>query len=76
MLSRSNPDNAAREGARYAVANTNTQNTAMIQNTVVQYLAGQTFTGFWRQRLQCGRCGGYTGESGDGRANDTRQQLV
>jgi Flp pilus assembly protein TadG len=30
-------NNAAREGARQAVANTNTQNTAMIQNTVVQY---------------------------------------
>jgi len=34
-------NNAAREGARQAVANTNTQNTAMIQNTVVQYLANQ-----------------------------------
>jgi len=37
-------NNAAREGARQAVANTNTQNTAMIQNTVVQYLAHQNFT--------------------------------
>jgi len=37
-------NNAAREGARQAVANTNTQNTAMIQNTVVQYLANQRFT--------------------------------
>ena len=37
-------NNAAREGARQAVANTNTQNTAMIQNTVVQYLANQNFT--------------------------------
>jgi Flp pilus assembly protein TadG len=37
-------DNAAREGARQAVANTNTQNTTMIQNTVVQYLANQKFT--------------------------------
>jgi Flp pilus assembly protein TadG len=37
-------NNAAREGARQAVVNTNTQNTAMIQNTVVQYLAGQTLT--------------------------------
>jgi Flp pilus assembly protein TadG len=37
-------NNAAREGARQAVANTNTQNTAMIQNTVVQYLANQHFT--------------------------------
>ena len=37
-------NNAAREGARQAVANTNTQNTAMIQNTVVQYLASQNFT--------------------------------
>ena len=36
-------NNAAREGARQAVANTNTQNTAMIQNTVVQYLANQNF---------------------------------
>jgi Flp pilus assembly protein TadG len=36
-------NNAAREGARQAVANTNTQNTAMIQNTVVQYLASQNF---------------------------------
>ncbi len=34
-------NNAAREGARQAVANTNTQDTAMIQNTVVQYLANQ-----------------------------------
>jgi Flp pilus assembly protein TadG len=34
-------NNAAREGARQAVANTNTQNTAMIQNTVITYLAGQ-----------------------------------
>jgi Flp pilus assembly protein TadG len=34
-------NNAAREGARLAVANTNTQNTAMIQNAVVQYLANQ-----------------------------------
>src|SRR5271166_4646311 len=34
-------NNAAREGARQAVANTNTQNTAMIQDTVVQYLANQ-----------------------------------
>ena len=32
-------NNAAREGARQAVANTNTQNTAMIQATVIQYLA-------------------------------------
>ena len=37
-------NNAAREGARQAVANTSTQNTAMIQNTVVQYLANQNFT--------------------------------
>jgi Flp pilus assembly protein TadG len=37
-------NNAAREGARQAVVNTNTQNTTMIQNTVVQYLAGQSFT--------------------------------
>ena len=37
-------NNAAREGARLAAANTNTQNTAMIQNTVVQYLANQNFT--------------------------------
>ncbi len=37
-------NNAAREGARQAVANTNTQNTAMIQNTVVQYLANQNLT--------------------------------
>jgi Flp pilus assembly protein TadG len=37
-------NNAAREGARQAVANTNTQNTAMIQNTVVEYLANQNFT--------------------------------
>ncbi len=36
-------NNAAREGARQAVANTNTQNTAIIQNTVVQYLANQNF---------------------------------
>jgi Flp pilus assembly protein TadG len=36
-------NNAAREGARQAAANTNTQNTAMIQNTVVQYLANQSF---------------------------------
>jgi len=36
-------NNAAREGARQAVANTNTQNTATIQNTVVQYLANQNF---------------------------------
>ncbi len=34
-------NNAAREGARQAVANTNTLNTAMIQNTVVRYLANQ-----------------------------------
>jgi Flp pilus assembly protein TadG len=37
-------NNAAREGARQAVANTNTQNTTMIQNTVVQYLANQNYT--------------------------------
>ncbi len=37
-------NNAAREGARQAVANTNTQNTAMIQATVVQYLANQNYT--------------------------------
>jgi len=37
-------NNAVREGARQAVANTNTQDTAMIQNTVVQYLANQNFT--------------------------------
>lgn len=37
-------NNAAREGARQAVVNTSTQNTAMIQNTVVQYLANQNFT--------------------------------
>ncbi len=37
-------NNAAREGARQAVANTNTQNTAMIQNTVVNYLASQNFS--------------------------------
>jgi Flp pilus assembly protein TadG len=36
--------NAAREGARQAVANTNTQNTAMIQNTVVNYLANQNYS--------------------------------
>ena len=36
-------NNAAREGARQAVVNTNTQNTATIQNTVVQYLAGQNY---------------------------------
>lgn len=37
-------NNAAREGARQAVATTNTQNTAAIQNTVIQYLASQNFT--------------------------------
>ena len=37
-------NNAAREGARQAVVKTNTQNTAMIQNTVIQYLANQNFT--------------------------------
>ena len=37
-------NNAAREGARQAVVNTNNQNTATIQNTVVQYLAGQNYT--------------------------------
>jgi Flp pilus assembly protein TadG len=37
-------NNAAREGARQAIANTNTQNTAMIQNTVVNYLASQNVT--------------------------------
>jgi Flp pilus assembly protein TadG len=37
-------NNAAREGARQAVANTNSQNTAMIQNTVMQYLANQNFS--------------------------------
>jgi Flp pilus assembly protein TadG len=37
-------NNAAREGARQAVVNTNTQNTTTIQNTVVQYLAGQNYT--------------------------------
>ena len=37
-------NNAAREGARQAVANTNTLNTLMIQNTVVQYLANQRLT--------------------------------
>jgi Flp pilus assembly protein TadG len=36
-------NNAAREGARQAVATTNTQNTAAIQNTVVQYMANQSF---------------------------------
>jgi Flp pilus assembly protein TadG len=34
-------NNAAREGARLAVATTNTQNTTAIQTAVVQYLAGQ-----------------------------------
>jgi Flp pilus assembly protein TadG len=34
-------NNAAREGARLAVATTNTQNTTAIQNTVIQYLANQ-----------------------------------
>jgi len=37
-------NNAAREGARQAVVTTNTQNTATIQNTVFQYLAGQNLT--------------------------------
>ena len=37
-------NNAAREGARQAVANTNSQDTAMIQNTVVQYMANQNYT--------------------------------
>ena len=36
--------NAAREGARQAVATTNTPTTATIQNTVIQYLATQNFT--------------------------------
>jgi Flp pilus assembly protein TadG len=36
-------NNAAREGARQAVATTNTQNTAAIQATVVQYLANQAY---------------------------------
>jgi Flp pilus assembly protein TadG len=34
-------NNAAREGARQAVATTNTQDTASIQNTVIYYLANQ-----------------------------------
>lgn len=34
-------NNAAREGARLAVATTNTQNTAAIQNAVIQYMASQ-----------------------------------
>ncbi len=37
-------NNAVREGARQAVATTDTQNTAAIQNTVIQYLASQNFT--------------------------------
>src|SRR5450432_538857 len=37
-------NNAAREGARQAVANTNTQNTGTIQATVVQYMASQNYT--------------------------------
>jgi Flp pilus assembly protein TadG len=37
-------DNAAREGARLAVANTNTLATSDIQNTVTNYLAGQPVT--------------------------------
>ena len=37
-------NNAAREGARLAVVTTNTQNTAAIQNTVMQYLAKQALT--------------------------------
>src|ERR1700722_3059932 len=37
-------NNAAREGARQAVVSTNTQSTATIQNTVVQYLASQNYT--------------------------------
>ena len=37
-------NNAAREGARLAVATTNTQNTAAIQNTVMQHLANQNLT--------------------------------
>ena len=35
-------NNAAREGARQAVATTNTQSTSTIQNTVITYLAGQS----------------------------------
>jgi Flp pilus assembly protein TadG len=37
-------NNAAREGARQAAANTNTQNTAMIQSTVINFLANQNYT--------------------------------
>jgi Flp pilus assembly protein TadG len=37
-------NNAARAGARVAVANTNSQNTALIQSTVMQYLASQNLT--------------------------------
>jgi Flp pilus assembly protein TadG len=36
-------NNAARTGARMAVVSTNTQDTAAIQNVVIQYLAGQNF---------------------------------
>jgi len=36
-------DNAAREGARQAVVNTNTMTTADIQNIVTDSLAGQSF---------------------------------
>jgi Flp pilus assembly protein TadG len=43
LMMRNLLDNAAREGARQAVTNTNTLTTSDIQATVTSYLAGQQF---------------------------------
>ena len=69
-------NNAAREGARQAVANTNTQNTAMIQNTVVQYLANQNFKDSSGNAFSASDVVVLQVNPADGRGNVTRQQLV
>lgn len=46
-------NNAAREGARQAVTNTNTLTTSQIQTTVQNYLAGQGLSAMNIQVFQC-----------------------
>ena len=70
-------NNAAREGARQAVANTNTQNTAMIQNTVDSVPGdSQNLTDTSGKAFSRVRRGGCAGKPGNGRGNVARQQLV
>jgi Flp pilus assembly protein TadG len=71
LMVRQLAENAAREGARQAVAGTTVYTTSNIQNTVVQYLAGVPLQNTSGQALQASDIQVYRADATTGNANAT-----